>query len=466
MNRQSTEGIVKRLLGDILNDISVDNEKCSEGARRRRAAQSAERRRQEDQPNDPPVREVERARTPQPPSTPPEPRDLTGSGAIMRRAAIRTSAEHDKALAELDAASEAFRVIHANHSVTGGPGTTSDRELVDAHDRLEAATQRVSETLERNRLAQEGAKTEQEEADANRPRNPVTPPAPTENHVPTLEEFQRVHPGVSVSPEVYANWDKVLGKSSPAEVFKFLDTLKDAGHTITKLEIKSNFRGVLAFQLQTSHPDGVRAIADGTATGSDYRRPGVTMSREFYRTSTGYNDNKANEVEHSFFAINSAIRDNGVGMKILSELLPVYEKNGYTSINVHANIDVGGYVWARCGFQLDDAKRRREFFGAVDNNASDLGLTSYLRGIDRNSPDAARIISNLVMKDSNGKVMMEPLLDNRTKEPLKDASGNVRMGPVSVGKMLLLGSNWYGRIDLTDPVQRKQYHDYINKVGR
>ena len=49
MDRQSTEGIVKRLLGDILNDISVDNEKCSEGARRRRAAQSAERRRQEDQ---------------------------------------------------------------------------------------------------------------------------------------------------------------------------------------------------------------------------------------------------------------------------------------------------------------------------------------------------------------------------------------------------------------------------------
>ena len=65
------------------------------------------------------------------------------------------------------------------------------------------------------------------------------------------------------------------------------------------------------------------------------------INRNFYRDKAG--DLVAS---HDGFVI----QGGGIGKKVLQSQFDEYERMGVTKVKVHANIDVGGYAWARFSF--------------------------------------------------------------------------------------------------------------------
>jgi hypothetical protein len=52
----------------------------------------------------------------------------------------------------------------------------------------------------------------------------------------------------------------------------------------------------------------------------------------------------------AFFRLTSATQGHNLGKQLLAANVATYQKLGIERVNVHANIDVGGYAWARYGY--------------------------------------------------------------------------------------------------------------------
>lgn len=66
-------------------------------------------------------------------------------------------------------------------------------------------------------------------------------------------------------------------------------------------------------------------------------------------------DGQLLEVEHDSFSIDKGDTGSGFGAVFFSNAVSHYEEVGAMSVITHANIDVGGYAWAKAGFQFQYA---------------------------------------------------------------------------------------------------------------
>lgn len=144
-------------------------------------------------------------------------------------------------------------------------------------------------------------------------------------------------------------------------------------------------------------------------------------------------DHKA--AEHDYFVLESN-HGAGVGKDIFGAHLATYEKMGIEQIHVHANIDVGGYAWARYGFvpnAVSWPKVQSQIISRA-SNISDLAVRNrVLAAASSSDPKSIRVIA--AMRD-------------RAYGPDKAA----------VGFALLQSSNWYGTLNLkTDGSYARAY---------
>lgn len=134
-------------------------------------------------------------------------------------------------------------------------------------------------------------------------------------------------------------------------------------------------------------------------------------------------------VEHNLFKISKDLQGSGISKKTFKSLYKQYEAADIATINVHANIDVGGYAWAKYGFEpakgstiYDDAKKAvRKKYGA--NSPEELDLT------------------NIIASNNESKLH--------------------KIANTKYGKDALLGSDWEGSLNLKNKVQRKIFEDYL-----
>jgi predicted ABC-type ATPase len=54
--------------------------------------------------------------------------------------------------------------------------------------------------------------------------------------------------------------------------------------------------------------------------------------------------------ESAYFAMDRGATGNDIGKKVLAANIAMYQKAGIEKVKVHANIDVGGYAWAKYGY--------------------------------------------------------------------------------------------------------------------
>lgn len=132
-------------------------------------------------------------------------------------------------------------------------------------------------------------------------------------------------------------------------------------------------------------------------------------------------------VDHALFVLPDDIQGKGISKRVFAELIMQYEKAGISRAYVHANMDVGGYCWAKYGCYAEKKSVKETIDAALTNgkiSAEEFqNAMSYIEGYDSYVP-----MQGLAFK--------------------------------SYGKRLLMDSSWHGIIDLNDVTQMEYLKKY------
>lgn len=164
-------------------------------------------------------------------------------------------------------------------------------------------------------------------------------------------------------------------------------------------------------------------------------KDGGQITRTFKKGENGL------EVHHDFFQLPMDKQGAGIAKKFLGASMDFYEKHGVKKVHLHANIDVGGYAWAKYGFVPSETSAKRLGRRLYDN------LAGYTVPIPK---DVEYQIVRLAQGD--GKAIRD-LADIEDKLPNGKAWG----------KQLLLGSDWHGSLDLSDKDTMERFNAYVRK---
>lgn len=139
-------------------------------------------------------------------------------------------------------------------------------------------------------------------------------------------------------------------------------------------------------------------------------------------------------VDHELFEIFEHAQGSGFAKKTLIEAVALYKALGIARVRLLANINVGGYAWAKYGFRPDADEW--EYL-------SKENLLEALPSVEGLTDDAVEAI--------------EKLLKNTDPKALWALADSV------YGKQLLLGSNWSGYLYLDDTEAMARFNSYAGK---
>lgn len=216
-------------------------------------------------------------------------------------------------------------------------------------------------------------------------------------------------------------------------------------------------------------------------------------------------------IEHSVFKLPGGVKDAGVAAQMTRRSLELYgdDKMNLDEIRLHANIDVGGYAWASYGYGWDDEGNASQRLAKLAENGEDIvvggrqvfeyeeltpadkkelarqeidelirgcqatldtiaasmrrrgtemptalyqdftqQVTSCLNNPDLTPQDLALIGDGQakIYKSAEGDYYLESEWEQALASGEKPAEGFKK--PAILGKLVMLGSNWYGKIEL------------------
>ena len=149
------------------------------------------------------------------------------------------------------------------------------------------------------------------------------------------------------------------------------------------------------------------------------------------------------EVHHDLLKLPSAMQGEGIGKNLLRAELEQYEKLGVDKVKLFANIDVGGYAWAKYGYTLDEDSASY-FHSMIQGRLENIGA------------------------DQAVKDLVKDVIDKRTKDGKLDGKviwdiADLKQGDHKLGAEILLGDDigWEGELDLHDPETMARVRKYI-----
>lgn len=200
-----------------------------------------------------------------------------------------------------------------------------------------------------------------------------------------------------------------------------LDKIADTFDSILKdYGLQSINKVLYIYEPEPSMPKG--------GVGLSFVFSGGKIKRLFYES------NGVKVVEHSFFDIADDLQGRGFSKRVTQIFYEEYKKADIDKIKLHANIDVGGYAWARYGYSYTEGKDWLIHM-----------LTS--EGEARNVPfkQAVSIVEDYY---KNGNLPKDPF-------PMNLLTG------YDWSKDLLLHSAWNGELNMHDILQTKVFESYI-----
>lgn len=141
-------------------------------------------------------------------------------------------------------------------------------------------------------------------------------------------------------------------------------------------------------------------------------------------------------VEHQLLTIDPTIQGKDIGKRLLKAQLDFAQKAGMDEIRVHANIDRGGYAWARYGFKMDK-----------------LDAQGIVHTVERRLGDkhpATQAFKTAVNSTKGDYVHIKPVVD-KYREDMKSA---------------LKGVDWQGVINLRNKNNLAEYSGYLSGTKR
>lgn len=187
---------------------------------------------------------------------------------------------------------------------------------------------------------------------------------------------------------------------------------------------------------------GIEVVLRGTIYDSKTGESLGSINRTF----------RGDKVEHAFFELKRSAQGADHAKRVLAEQMRLYQDIGIKTIQVHANIDVGSYCWAKYGFSPNNLEGWRDLL--VHHIKPRL---AQLQG--RVSDDAIRAIEALI-KNSKDPYDMWKLSD---MTEIVQGSVDSRGEPITIGKYLLVNQHWYGSIPLGDTIEARRFWSYIYK---
>lgn len=164
--------------------------------------------------------------------------------------------------------------------------------------------------------------------------------------------------------------------------------------------------------------------------------------------------NPANKyVDHAYFTLPKSKQGSNIGKRLFQNSLQLYDHLGLEHISVHANIDVGGYAWARYGFKQTAEDWLRFAAIRLRNNlakADAEGVFNLSEELRAARPEVERLLASA----DPASIRMLAAIDIPVPGPIDK---------LTLGKKMLLGSDWYGTVYLTDQEDYSIFHAYINK---
>lgn len=228
----------------------------------------------------------------------------------------------------------------------------------------------------------------------------------------TPEDFEKA--GIDALPGAQAHFNEFFKGVTPEEFSRDV-----AGGMERKLKLSVRMNSSDEYEL---HCD-VELFENGEKVGE--------MLRVFNHT-TG-------TVTHENFELYPDFQGVGFGKKILSGQFSLYKKLGFRQVFMLANIDVGGYAWAKYGFLPQSPK----------NLSSDLA--GWLGSVK--VPNSVR---------SSVKTLLKQMpADPKVLWAISDLQ--FKMGDTTLGKVLLKSSSWRGIFNLGDEAAMKRFNSYVGK---
>lgn len=137
-------------------------------------------------------------------------------------------------------------------------------------------------------------------------------------------------------------------------------------------------------------------------------------------------------IDHALLVVPKSLQGNNFTKNLFQSLYKQYKNGNFQEIKVHANIDVGGYAWGRYGFSTK-LKSIDEFISNYQQRLTPSEKT-----------ELSVFYSDWKKQNPNAK-----------KFPMR------QLADQPYGKKMMLGSDWFGSIDLTDKNARQIFEDYL-----
>lgn len=148
-----------------------------------------------------------------------------------------------------------------------------------------------------------------------------------------------------------------------------------------------------------------------------------TMERSFRRSDGVIS------VSHDKLVVPDELQGKGLTKQLFRSLYKQYQKAEVETINVHANMEVGGYAWGRYGFCAERDEVRRL-------------IIDFPTGIQN---EVTKVVDDYFELNPNFEYFPMNVLANEKY------------------KKYLLKRQWTGFLNLSDKTQRTIFEDYINK---
>lgn len=181
-----------------------------------------------------------------------------------------------------------------------------------------------------------------------------------------------------------------------------------------------------------------------------YEYKGNMLERYFSLEEDPFNGKQSVKVNHYKFELDKKLQAKGYGKEVMRLLYDQYKKSNITFIDTLANMNVGGYAWAKYGFSMQDKMAVNMFLNSqVDELSQDV--KKWEKHID----ELRGIVDRFYEKNPPFKPFPMRMIANYT-----DKSGN------EVGKDLLMGTEWDAQLNLGNPTERMIFERYLdnNKV--
>lgn len=169
------------------------------------------------------------------------------------------------------------------------------------------------------------------------------------------------------------------------------------------------------------------------------------------------------EARHEYLSIKEGTRGGGFVRQLMANQFDAYKKMGLERVTMLANIDVGGYAWARYGFLPPPGDWVNDISYALSGRLNEL---TRKRLVD---PDTAAVIADALKSDDPRAIWdiaSLPTPFDPTGWQYRSTHGRIYAADPqinTVGKAMLSGQNWSGVFNLQNAEQMERFDRYVSR---